>query len=72
MTGLTEPEGTGMGREGGEEQVRRSLPLPFLEVRGVGGHRHRRPSAYQEWQAHLLSLQVSERVLERATGEGVR
>lgn len=61
-----------MGREGGEEQVRRGLPLPFLEVRGVGGHRHRRPSAYQERQTHLLSLQVSERVLERTTGEGVR
>lgn len=61
-----------MGREGREEQVRWGLPLPLLEVRGVGGHRYRRPSAHQERQTYLLSLKVTERVLERATGEGIR
>lgn len=61
-----------MGRAGGEEQVRRGLPLPLLAVRRVGGHRHRRSAAHQERQTHLLSLQVTQRVLERASGEGVR
>lgn len=61
-----------MGRAGGEEQVRRRLPLPLLEVWRVGGHCYRRSSAHQGRQTHLLPLKVKERILERASREGVR
>lgn len=53
-------------------KLRWNLPLSVLGVRRVGGRGDRRPAAYDQWRAHLLSLEGQQRILECSAGESLR